>query len=606
MVAAGLFAFIYFYQRNVRPPTLAPVKVFPELKPQAVTSVLIRPSGPMQLQIRVDRTNGSWQLSQPLVYPAQPEKVQKLLAFLEQLRPAPYLTATELRSHTNADEEFGFAAPQATFVIQQGPYLPRVLVGALTIPGDQVFLQVEGDLGAYVVDAELLKYLPHSADDWRDTSLLKLSTLLFDRIAVTNNIKADAGHSGLPASSSTFVLLRDPTNRLWRMVWPLDARANQSRIEEGLRKLQELRIRQFVSDDPKADMEGMGLAPAELELGFANGTNTLALLQFGRSPTNNTANLYAHRASQPGVFAVAKDLLLGWCAFLNDFRDPHLLSLPDSVEAVEFVHGEGLSSIQRQEDGTWLSAPESLPIDPNQVASFLSNLTNMEIIKFANDVVNPTDLPEYGLAPPLLRLSLKSNVLTNSNAPTNLSAVELEFGMGTNSYDKVFAKRTDESFVYAISTNDFARVPLASWQLRDRTLCHFSAADVTGLIWCKGDGICKMMHKGPLSWSFAQGSQGIINDGAVEETVRGVVQTSAIAWVSRGDQSLRTYGFTEDGYRLTLELKTSEKFELEFGGEAPSGNVYAAVRLENQAWILEFPWALFRDLTTYFPLSSHK
>jgi hypothetical protein len=606
VVASGLFAFIYFYQRHVRPLTPGHDKVLPELRMDAVTSVLIRPSGPVQLQIRADRTNGSWMLTQPLVYPAQAEKVKKLLAFLEQLRPVPYLTAGELRAHTNADEEFGFAVPQATLVIQQGPYTPRVRVGVLTNPGDQVFLQVEGDLGAYVVDAELMKYLPHSADDWRDTSLVNLQALTFDRIAVTNNVKGDAGRVGLPVSSSTFVLQRDPVTRAWRMVWPLDARANQTRIEEALRKLQELRIQQFVSDDPKSDLEPLGLLPAELELGFANGTNTLGLVQFGRSPTNNSARVYAHRAGQAGVFTVNKDLLLGWCAFLNDFRDPHLLSPAEPLSEIQFGHGEEISSIQRLPDGTWRSFPEDNPADPLLVGAFFSTLTNLDIIKFVNDVVNPADLPGYDLAPPLYRLVVKTSCASFSGDSTNTSVTELEFGFGTNLQDKVFAKRTDENFVYAISTNDFARFPFASWQLRDRVLCHFSSADVARATLSQGDKLCQMIHKGPLSWSFAPGSQGIINDGAIEETVRGVVQTAAIVWVDHGDKNRAAYGFTQESCRLTLELKNGGSFEIEFGDTAPSGNVYAAVKLDGQTWILEFPWMLLRDLTTYFPLTPRR
>ena len=103
----------------------------------------------------------------------------------------------------------------------------------------------------------------------------------------------------------------------------------------------------------------------------------------------------------------------------------------------------------------------------------------------------------------------------------------LVIGQISDNHDVVFAKRTDESFVYAVSTNDFARLPTAMWQLRDRKLCRFSQADVTGLTLRRGAQVCRLIHKGPLSWSFAPGSQGIINDAAIEETVRGVVQVSA-------------------------------------------------------------------------------
>jgi hypothetical protein len=166
----------------------------------------------------------------------------------------------------------------------------------------------------------------------------------------------------------------------------------------------------------------------------------------------------------------------------------------------------------------------------------------------------------------------------------------------------VFAKRSDESFVYAIATNDFARLLSPSWQLRDRALCHFSLADVAGVTLRQRGKTCEMIRKGPLSWSFAPGSQGIINDAAIEETIRGVIQISAVAWAARGEQNRAAYGFSEASYHLTLELKSGVKFDVEFGGEAPSGNVYAAIVLEGQPWILEFPWLLFRDVAAYLPL----
>jgi hypothetical protein len=390
------------------------------------------------------------------------------------------------------------------------------------------------------------------------------------------------------------------------MVWPLDARANGARIDESLNKLQKLRIRQFVSDDLKPDLEPLGLSPPELELGFANGTNALAGLQFGRSPTNDFSRVYARRAGQTGIFTVDKNLLLTWCAFLNDFRDPLLLSFTNPVETVEIVNGEQRSSVQRQPDGTWTILPGDLPADPVSMPGLLSGLANLQILKFVNDVVNPADLPQYGLAPPLRRLIIKSTCPASAGGSTNALLAEVDFGLGTNLQDKVFAKRSDESFVYAIATNDFMRLPDASWQLRDRTICHFSEKDVTGVSIRQQGKVSRMIHKGPLSWSFAPGSQGIINDAAIEETIRGVTQTAAIAWVARGEQNRAAYGFTADGYHLTLELRTGGQFEFEFGGEAPSGDIYAAVTLDGQLWVLEFPWMLYRDVSSYLPLSSHR
>ena len=157
-MAVALFAFILFQQRYLRRTGGGPVKVLPSLKAAEATSVQVRPAA--QLEIRAERTNGTWQLTEPLVYPAQAVSIEKLLAELEALTPAPYITARELRNRPNTDEEYGFAAPQASIIIEQPGYTTRLRVGAKTTPGDQVFLQVVGIEGVYVVDADFLNYLP--------------------------------------------------------------------------------------------------------------------------------------------------------------------------------------------------------------------------------------------------------------------------------------------------------------------------------------------------------------------------------------------------------------------------------------------------------------
>jgi hypothetical protein len=602
LVAGGLFAFIFFFQRHRPLPVTAPVKVLSALNPESVSSISIRPSGPGQLQIRFDRTNGTWQLTQPVLYPAQGERIRELLTFLEQLTPNPYISGSELGTHPEADDEFGFTSPQATIVLQQGGYKPRIRVGGSTTPGDQVYLQVEGDLGAYVVSADLLKMLPKSPNDWRDTTLLDLNKLSFTRLMVTNNAKGDPSRGGLPASSATFVLQREGTNQGWRMSWPLDARANTSRIESALRKLQNLRIRQFVSDDPKVDLEPFGLAPTELELGFSDGSNTVGLIQFGHSVSNDFSRVYARRVGQVGVFAVERDLLLSWCAQLNDFRDPYLLGSLERVDSIEFTRGDERSSAQRQSDGGWRITPGNVPSDSGSVESFLSGLTNLTILKFVNDVANPADLPQYGLAPPFERVTLRGNG-AGTSVPSNTPAVaEIDFGLGTNASEQVYARRTDESFVYALATNEFSRLPGSAWQLRERKLCRFPLADVASLTLTAQGRRSQLIRKAPLSWGFAPGSQGIINDGAIEETVRGVTQVAAIAWAGRGKESRAAFGFRDDGLHVILDSKTGDKFDLEFGGVAASGNVYAGLMLEGEFWVLEFPWIMFRDIEAYLPL----
>jgi hypothetical protein len=585
LVAGGLFGFIFFLHRHAKKAVPPHSEVLPNITIEAVTSVHVRPLGPVKLEIRADHTNNSWQLTEPIVYPAQAVSVEKLLSSLVTTAPATYITPAEVRSRPKADEEYGLTSPQASIIILQGNYRVHLLIGAKTNPGDQFFLQRVGDEGVYVMDAELLKYIPSSANDWRDTTLLNMDGLVFDTIAVTNNAKS-------------FVLQLGP-NRLWRIGWPLiDARADNGRIEEALQKLQALHVLQFASDDSKADLEPFGLARAELEITLARGTNTLAALQFGRSPTNEPGQVYARRGGQNSIFTVSKDLCAPWLASLNDFRARHLVSLSDSLEGVE-VRGQDVSPfyLRHETNQTWRVMPDNFPGDSWLIKEMLATLGSMPIIEFVKDVVNPPEWPEYGLAVPA-REYILSGPCTDSTGTNSLVAT-LDFGFGTNQHDKVFARRTDESSVYSVSTNEFARLPRAGWQLRERKLWNFTINDVARAVIRQPGRTRQLLRNGPHQWSLAPGSQGIINDLAVEETVRGLIQVSAQSWVGTGEQLRRQYGLAENAPQIVLELKNGEKVAVEFGAEAPSTNVYAAVNLEGQLWLFEFPWVLYRDVASY-------
>jgi len=156
-MAAALFAFIFFYQRHAHKPPAGPVRLLADFKTADVTSVQVRPEG--QLEIRAERTNGTWVLTQPLAYPAEPAIVESLLVALEHLIPSTYITRRELAARPKAEEEYGFTSPQATINLWCGNYRSILFIGAKTAPGDQVFVQVVGDEGVHIVDADLLKFV---------------------------------------------------------------------------------------------------------------------------------------------------------------------------------------------------------------------------------------------------------------------------------------------------------------------------------------------------------------------------------------------------------------------------------------------------------------
>jgi hypothetical protein len=137
---------------------------------------------------------------------------------------------------------------------------------------------------------------------------------------------------------------------------------------------------------------------------------------------------------------------------------------------------------------------------------------------------------------------------------------------------------------------------------RDRQLWDISDDDISAVTIRHRGKTRKILHKGQHAWSLAPGSQGILEELPVDATVHGLAHLAASRWVGRGDQELANFGFSEGGFQIVLELNNGGRAALQFGAESPSGTRFAAVNLQGQTWIMEFPWLLYRDVSLYLSI----
>ena len=568
-VAGVLFAFIFFVERPLRQQTNAArtTKIFPGFDTNAVTHIEVRRAG--QQDIYANRTNQSWTLTRPLVYPAAPAPIENLLQVLANLDWQTHLTAVELQNRPKAQEEFGFAAPTASIVVRNGASILNLLVGTNTPVGEQIYLQVVGDAGAYVVDSEFMKFLPRSANDWRDTALLRLTHSI--------NVVTRSGNKGL-------AMLR--TNDVWRLSAPQQARGDASKIDALLKKTIALQVAKFETDEP-VDLEPFGLQTPEMELSLGFDTNILATLQVGRSPTNDPANVFVRLQNHSNIFLVAKETLDSWRSSHTNFVDRHLVGLPLPGIAQIEVRGEDHFVLQRKGDSWTLNTVTNFPVDSDLVNEVLAFLSRAEV-EMEKDVV--TDFASYGLSPPALQYTLKSGTSSNS--------VVAQIDFGTNQPGKVFVRRTDEypDTVNSIQAQEYNRLPQASWQFRDRRIWNFGSNDVASVSIHQQGKDRKIIRNAKGDWSFAPGSQGILNPFSFNESLYRLGELKAVFWVASNEQNPDRFGFTEADHRIVLEVKRDGKMEalsLEFGGFSEFGTRYSAIFLDGVRTIFEFPWPLF-------------
>ena len=580
VVAVAMFAFIFIWQFFQRPAAPASTDLLPGLRTFAVTSVQVFPNNAPE--ISVERTNDGWVMTRPVVYPGQKAAIESLVDALKKLT-----VAMREPSGGNADSEYGFKTPE-TITLQSGDDRREILVGSKTTPGDQVFVRVVGIDGIFVTDAGWLQSIPQSAADWRDTALVG-GQGDYDSIILTNGAKIIELHF-------------NPTNHLWQMTHPLSARANGDYIIKAMQQLQASRVSQFISDNPNADLTPFGLQPADLDLWLGHSSNYVAAVHFGKIATNDPAQVFARREHWNAVVTTPKQPLLPWYGAVNDFRDPYLVELTAPVAEIEMI-GPGTNRfvLQQVNSNAWKIPGEKFPVDTNSVQRFIQILAGLRVSQFVKDVVTPADLASNGLTKAWRQIILRSAV-GNSNA------VIAHLLFGNVDSNQVIVQRDDENFIYAITPDDYKKLPESqSWLFRDRTIWDFSEKDVAQVTVRQNGKTWQLIHHGPNQWSLGAGSQGFITPAGVEETVHDLGRLYAYyTWVTRGISKPADYGFKPGNLSITVTLKDGQSDTVDFGLSSHDTNTaVAAVTLDGERWAFIFPPNMFQLVSSYLiPQSS--
>ena len=591
--AAVLFAFIWLVDRPLRQERLRQASrvVLPGFDPAAVKTIEIKPRRVDEIHAaRQGPAHEPWQLTRPISYPARSEPILALLGALARLQWEDRITPGELKNQPEAQEKFGFTQPLCEVALRDSGASPKILIGQTSALNDQVFLEVVGNPDIYLVGTDWLRLIPTDMNQWRDLSFLDPARLSFQSIQVRSPGRA-------------FDLERDPTNRLWLMKKPVAARADSARINELLQRLQALRVRQFVSDDPRADVESYGLQASpltpDLDLSFWNGANLAAQVEVGASLSNQPSLVFARRQAPGNVVAIDREALRPWQGAYTNFLDYHFISVcPDVIGSISVQGPEGQFAVRKQTNGPWLvRGASTFPADAELMRDWLGSFTN---IQTQIEKTVATDFAEYGLAPPLLQYTLESEGAASGTS--NALIARIEFGAGKNG--RIFERRPDESFVNLVSPDDFNRLPRAAWELRDRRVWSFDTSNVLSLTVHQLGATRKFLRDPQGEWTFAPGYSGppAVNWPALEEGVHRLGELRAVYWVEGSDAQARDFGFAKTDFSLSLEVKRGDQTEtcsIEFGGRSPYSHPYAAVARNGQRLVFEFPADLYDNFVEH-------
>ncbi len=580
LFALALFAFIYLFERKIpsSAESVSAPRLLPGMEPGSIVAIEVTLGGGGV--VRAEQTNGIWTLRRPL-YPAQQSAIETFVTNVVKMRRYDRIAQHEVA--LQGQKSFGFDPARAIVQLETTTNRVRFEIGEIAPLTNNIYLRFEGSNDVVLAEANFLRSLPGTTNDWRSEDLLPLKQLPFDHVQVR-------------AEQRLFELGKNPTNNLWQITKPIPARGDQNQITALFEQLGKAQVGQFIADG-NVDLERYGLQSPVLDLEFTQGTNRLFSVQFGAATTNLTNQVYARLLGNTNLVTVNRDLVEYLKQPYKAFHDPRLITMNPklldriSVQSVEkFV-------LQRQMDGKWsIGDKDPILADSELINSFLRTILTMRILDIAKEVPTDADLQALGLQVPRISYSFYEEVPNKAGITTNI--LYSEVGFGTNLADRIYVRRSDETPVYVTELAPLLELPHYAVQMRDRQVWSFSTNDAVRVTLSSAGGTNSATRSGTGWTSDALAS------AAIQEAVFRLSQLKVMRWVSKGAEAKKMAGITPESSVLEVELQPStglKVLRILFGKEAPRHNIYGMEPTEGEPLIFEFPGEIYHLLLQNLP-----
>jgi hypothetical protein len=532
LVIGGFVALDYYKGTSTEQAETRRKRLF-DFQTKDVTSLKIELTNQVFM---LEKTGELWQIKQPLDVRADAGTVNSILDELEFAERNRTITGKELKGANLT--EFGLEKPRVRATLQTKKGVVELLVGNETPTKDALYVQVQGRQNMLVAPKSIYERLNRKLDDLRDRVVVDFLPATATRF----EIKSAEHVIELAKSVAT-----TNTESHWALTRPLAVRADPRKASELLADLNELRVQDFVSEDPK-DMHTYQLDEPEREVTVWTGESGKTLL-LGRGLTNDASKVYAKLKSADSIFTVPASTAHKFAVQANDLRDPRVLRFEeDNVRDIDVIHGNGKISIVRT-DSTWnITTPVAVPAEDSEVQGLLGHLAGLNATQFVADVA--TDLDKYGLAAPTVTVNLQG---TGTN-----TLVQLLVGTVDASNAVRFAKRADEPFVYGVDTNIDEWLPRNYLALRTRHLVDLKTDEINQLTVEKKSGKA-VVERGPdKKWRLVEPSQGVLDNDALQHALDEFTRLRVEEFVHEGRENLAEYGL--DQPEATLTAVVGEKY----------------------------------------------
>jgi len=364
IVLAALSGVLFW--SNHRKPAESAVKVSADTPPKILTlsqadiaKVDIKKKSGDEIELAKNDA-GKWQIVGAKPLRADQNEVSSMLSTLSSLSSERLI---EEKAGNLAD--YGLAQPAVEVdVTEKDNKTQKLLIGDNTPAGNAVYVALADDPRVFTLASYAKTSLDKSAKDLRDKRLLVFEQDKLSRVE-------------LSAKKQDVEFGRNKDQ--WQIVKPKPLRADDSKVEELIRKLGDAKMDLIASDDDQkkaAAAFNSGSSVAIAKVTDASGTEELQVRK-------NKDNYYAKSSAVEGVSKVGNDLGTALDKAVDDFRNKKLFDLgftdPEKVE----LHDGAKAYFLTKGGSDWFSA-DGKKLDPIGAEGVVEKIRDLSASKFVD------------------------------------------------------------------------------------------------------------------------------------------------------------------------------------------------------------------------------
>ncbi len=402
------------------------------------------------------------------------------------------------------------------------------------------------------------------------------------------------------------IVLESTDNVRWRMLQPLQLRADGAEVKDILSQFEFLRKVGTIKESETANFSlgNYGLDKPQIivnlwmkESAILKGTEVTTgaeskyTINIGDRLAAGQNTVYINIEGSNDVIVVAAKLLEKIDKGIIDLRNKWAFEYDiDAVERIRIQSGSKEPIVcSRADQHWWVTQPVSDRGDTARIRDILSELKNLKIAKADYVSDKEEDIARHGLDEPRLTISIGS---------TEGDAQSLLLGHGLD--DKIYAKRDDESSIFFVHDVVLSDLDLEGNDLRDKQLLRFDSIGTYGIEKVEleyPDTTLTMIKTEQYDWMITSPTEILADRDTIRKFVEKIKDLQIQLYEDDSGKNFDKYGLGDSSIGVSVFRKIGEGETVKFmiGDSDPDGGL-CYVRKDGEDAVYSVPTDEFYDV----------